>query len=164
MNLLYEETMARIKIVSRTQTQTELAKLLEVNQSSVAEAKRRQSILADWYLQLFEKPAHRGRIRPQRRGRAAHRSRLVGIASGAIGACPGVRHVRRQHENRLTSGGASTDRKDRPPQAIRPRRDHRSGNGQRISRPHSALRRLCRHRHSRKQSRKRRTVCGTASL
>ena len=79
-------------------------------------------------------PAHRGRIRPQRRGRAAHRSRLVGIASGAIGACPGVRHVRRQHENRLTSGGASTDRKDRPPQAIRPRRDHRSGNGQRISR------------------------------
>ena len=59
-------------------------------------------------------PAHRGRIRPQRRGRAAHRSRLVGIASGAIGACPGVRHVRRQHENRLTSGGTSTDRKDRP--------------------------------------------------
>ena len=82
-------------------------------------------------------PAHRGRIRPQRRGRAAHRSRLVGIASGAIGACPGVRHVRRQHENRLTSGGASTDRKDRPPQAIRPRRDHRSGNGQRISSPAS---------------------------
>lgn len=55
MNLLYEETMARIKIVSRTQTQTELAKLLEVRQSSVAEAKRRQSIPADWYLKLFEK-------------------------------------------------------------------------------------------------------------
>lgn len=55
MNLLYEETMARIKIVSRTQTQTELAKLLEVSQSSVAEAKRRQSIPADWYLKLFEK-------------------------------------------------------------------------------------------------------------
>ena len=47
--------MARIKIVSRTQTQTELAKLLEVSQSSVAEAKRRQSIPADWYLKLFEK-------------------------------------------------------------------------------------------------------------
>ena len=62
-------------------------------------------------------PAHRGRIRPQRRGRAAHRSRLVGIASGAIGACPGVRHVRRQHENRLTSGGTSTDRKDPKPYA-----------------------------------------------
>lgn len=86
MNLLYEETMARIKIVSRTQTQTELAKLLEVSQSSVAEAKRRQSIPADWYLKLFEKLgvnpigsrkgngpvylAHSGRIRPQRRGRA----------------------------------------------------------------------------------------------
>ena len=55
MNLLYEETMARIKIVSRPQTQTELAKLLEVSQSSVAEAKRRQSIPADWYLKLFEK-------------------------------------------------------------------------------------------------------------
>ena len=39
MNLLYEETMARIKTVSRTQTQTELAKLLEVSQSSVAEAR-----------------------------------------------------------------------------------------------------------------------------
>ena len=50
MNLLYEETMARIKTVSRTQTQTELAKLLEVSQSSVAEAKRRQSIPADCYL------------------------------------------------------------------------------------------------------------------
>ena len=47
--------MARIKTVSRTQTQTELAKLLEVSQSSVAEAKRRQSIPADWYLKLFEK-------------------------------------------------------------------------------------------------------------
>ena len=44
----YEETMARIKTVSRPQTQTELAKLLEVSQSSVAEAKRRQSIPADW--------------------------------------------------------------------------------------------------------------------
>ena len=55
MNLLYEETMARIKTVSRTQTQTELAKLLEVSQSSVAEAKRRQSIPADCYLKLFEK-------------------------------------------------------------------------------------------------------------
>ena len=180
MNLLYEETMARIKTVSRTQTQTELAKLLEVSQSSVAEAKRRQSIPADWYLKLFEKlgvnpdwlkkgngPVYlrteAGYV-PVARDVSGHRSRLVGIASGAIGACPGVRHVRRQHENRLTSGGASTDRKDRPPQAIRPRRDHRSGNGQRISRPHSALRRLCRHRHSRKQSRKRRTVCGTASL
>ena len=159
--------MARIKIVSRTQTQTELAKLLEVSQSSVAEAKRRQSIPADWYLKLFEKLGvnpdwlkkgngpHRGRICPQRRGRAAHRSRLVGIASGAVGACPGVRHMRRQHENRLPSGRTSTDRKARPPQAIRPRRDPCSGNGQRISRPHSALRRLCRHRHSRKQSRKR---------
>ena len=47
--------MARIKTVSRTQTQTELAKLLEVSQSSVAEAKRRQSIPADCYLKLFEK-------------------------------------------------------------------------------------------------------------
>ena len=170
----------RIQAATHTRSQTELASLLEISQSSVAEAKRRQAIPADWYLKLFEKlgvnpdwlkkrqrpgiPAHRGRICPQRRGRAAHRSRLVGIASGAVGACPGVRHVRRQHENRLTSGSASTDRKDRPPQAIRPRRDHRSGNGQRISRPHSALRRLCRHRHSRKPSRKRRTVRGTASL
>lgn len=96
--------MARIKIVSRTQTQTELAKLLEVSQSSVAEAKRRQSIPADWYLKLFEKLgvnpdwlkkgngpvylAHSGRIRPQRRGRAAHRSRLVGIASAQSALAP----------------------------------------------------------------------------
>lgn len=55
MNHLYEETMTRIKIVSRTQTQTDLAKLLEISQSSIAEAKRRQSIPADWYLKLFEK-------------------------------------------------------------------------------------------------------------
>lgn len=55
MNHLYEETMARIKIVSHTHTQTELAKLLEINQPSIAEAKKRQSIPADWYLKLFEK-------------------------------------------------------------------------------------------------------------
>lgn len=55
MNHLYEEMIVRIKIVSHTKTQTELAKLLEISQSSVAEAKRRQSIPADWYLKLFEK-------------------------------------------------------------------------------------------------------------
>ena len=165
--------------MSRTQTQTELAKLLEVSQSSVAEAKRRQSIPADWYLKLFEKLG----VNPDwlKKGNGPVYLRTVAgyvpsdgdgppIDPGLLGsplaqsALAPVYAICGDSTKTGSRGGASTDRKDRPPQAIRPRRDHRSGNGQRISRPHSALRRLCRHRHSRKPSRKRRTVCGTASL
>lgn len=100
----YSELLGRIQKITHTRTQAGLAAILNVSQSSVAEAKRRQSIPADWYLKLFEKLgvnpdwlkkgsgpvylAHRGRIRPQRRGRAAHRSRLVGIASAQSALAP----------------------------------------------------------------------------
>ena len=178
MNLLYEETMARIKTVSRPQTQTELAKLLEASQSSVAEAKRRQSIPADWYLKLFEKLGVNPDWLKKGNGPVYLRTEAGYVPSDGDGPPidPGLLgsplaqsalapvYAMCGDSTKTASPAAATDRKDRPPQAIRPRRDHRSGNGQRISRPHSALRRLCRHRHSRKQSRKRRTVCGTASL
>ena len=163
MNLLYDETMARIKTVSRTQTQTELAKLLEVSQSSVAEAKRRQSIPADWYLKLFEKLGVNPDWLKKGNGPVYLRTEAGYVPSDGDGPPidPGLLGSPLA-QSALAPVYAMCG--DSPPQAIRPRRDHRSGNGQRISRPHSALRRLCRHRHSRKPSRKRRTVCGTASL
>ena len=51
----YPDVIKRIQAVTHTRSQTELASLLEISQSSVAEAKRRQAIPADWYLKLFEK-------------------------------------------------------------------------------------------------------------
>ncbi len=51
----YPDVMKRIQAVTHTRTQAGLAAILNVSQSSVAEAKRRQSIPADWYLKLFEK-------------------------------------------------------------------------------------------------------------
>lgn len=50
----------RDQAVFKRPTHTQGAKLnwqslLEISQSSVAEAKRRQAIPADWYLKLFEK-------------------------------------------------------------------------------------------------------------
>lgn len=51
----YDDTMARIKLVSRTRTQNELAKILEIKQSCISDSKKRHSIPADWYLKLFGK-------------------------------------------------------------------------------------------------------------
>ena len=51
----YPDVIKRIQTATHTRSQTELASLLEISQSSVAEAKRRQAIPADWYLKLFEK-------------------------------------------------------------------------------------------------------------
>lgn len=51
----YPDEIKRIQAATHTRSQTELASLLEISQSSIAEAKRRQSIPADWYLKLFEK-------------------------------------------------------------------------------------------------------------
>ena len=51
----YSELLGRIQKITHTRTQAGLAAILNVSQSSVAEAKRRQAIPADWYLKLFEK-------------------------------------------------------------------------------------------------------------
>lgn len=51
----YPDVIKRIQAATHTRSQTELASLLEISQSSVAEAKRRQAIPVDWYLKLFEK-------------------------------------------------------------------------------------------------------------
>jgi len=51
----YAAIIKRIQLVTHTQTQNELAAILDVRQSSIADAKKRQSVPADWYLKLFEK-------------------------------------------------------------------------------------------------------------
>ena len=55
MDHIYNETIERIKAVTHTRTQTALAEILEIRQSSISDAKRRQSVPGAWYMTLFEK-------------------------------------------------------------------------------------------------------------
>lgn len=50
----FEKMYERIQTATKTQTQVELAKLLNIQQSSISDAKRRGSIPPDWVLKLFE--------------------------------------------------------------------------------------------------------------
>ena len=51
----FDEVFDRIKIATNTKTQVELAEVLGIRQSSISDAKRRNSVPADWYIKLFEK-------------------------------------------------------------------------------------------------------------
>lgn len=50
----FDEIFERIKLVTNTRTQVELAEVLGIRQSSISDAKRRNSVPADWYMKLFE--------------------------------------------------------------------------------------------------------------
>lgn len=49
------EAYERIKFATNTRTQVELADVLDIRQSSISDAKRRNSVPADWFMKLFEK-------------------------------------------------------------------------------------------------------------
>ena len=49
------EAYRRIQFATNTRTQIELANILEIRQSSISDAKRRNSIPSGWYMKLFEK-------------------------------------------------------------------------------------------------------------
>lgn len=51
----FMEAYERIKFATNTRTQVELADVLDIRQSSISDAKRRNSVPADWYMKLFEK-------------------------------------------------------------------------------------------------------------
>lgn len=51
----FEEIFERIKVATNTRTQVELAEVLDIRQSSISDAKRRDSVPSDWFLKLFEK-------------------------------------------------------------------------------------------------------------
>lgn len=51
----FQEVYDRIRHATNARTQTELAAVLEIRQSSISDAKRRDSVPADWYMKLFEK-------------------------------------------------------------------------------------------------------------
>ncbi len=51
----FEEAYERIKFATSTKTQVEIAEVLEIRQSSISDAKRRNSVPGDWYMKLFEK-------------------------------------------------------------------------------------------------------------
>lgn len=50
----FDEIFERIKLATNTRTQVELAEVLEIRQSSISDAKRRNSVPSDWYMKLFE--------------------------------------------------------------------------------------------------------------
>lgn len=50
---MFEEQMDRIRLVTGTQTQQELAVFLDVRQSAVSDAKRRGKIPAEWLLVIL---------------------------------------------------------------------------------------------------------------
>jgi hypothetical protein len=49
----FETVVDRIKEATGTRTQVELAQVLGIRQSSISDAKRRDSVPADWFLTLF---------------------------------------------------------------------------------------------------------------
>lgn len=51
----FDEIYKRILFASNCQTQMELAAILEISQSSISDAKRRQSIPSDWLIKLYDK-------------------------------------------------------------------------------------------------------------
>lgn len=51
----FDEVFDRIKLATNTKTQVEIAEVLGIRQSSISDAKRRNSVPADWYMKLFEK-------------------------------------------------------------------------------------------------------------
>lgn len=50
----FDEIFERIKLATNTGTQVELAEVLDIRQSSISDAKRRNSVPSDWYMKLFE--------------------------------------------------------------------------------------------------------------
>ena len=50
----FDEVFERIKAATGTRTQVELAEVLDIRQSSISDAKRRNSVPSDWYMKLFE--------------------------------------------------------------------------------------------------------------
>lgn len=51
----FDVVIDRIKKATRTRTQVELAEVLGIRQSSISDAKRRQSVPADWLIKLYRK-------------------------------------------------------------------------------------------------------------
>lgn len=50
----FDEVFERIKFATKTRTQVEMAEVLDIRQSSISDAKRRNSVPSDWYMKLFE--------------------------------------------------------------------------------------------------------------
>ncbi|WP_051363982.1 helix-turn-helix domain-containing protein [Oleidesulfovibrio alaskensis] len=57
----FDSQFARIFEVAECRTQLELAEFLNIKQSSVSDAKRRQTVPSEWLVKLFEKK----RINPE---------------------------------------------------------------------------------------------------
>lgn len=50
----FDEVFERIKLATNTRTQVEIAEVLDIRQSSISDAKRRNSVPSDWFMKLFE--------------------------------------------------------------------------------------------------------------
>lgn len=50
----FDDVFERVKFATKTRTQVELAVVLDIRQSSISDAKRRNSVPSDWFMKLFE--------------------------------------------------------------------------------------------------------------
>ena len=50
----FEKVFERLKAISNTSTQAELADVLHIRQSSISDAKRRNSVPSDWLIKFFD--------------------------------------------------------------------------------------------------------------
>lgn len=51
----FDEVYERIRFATNAQTQMDLARMLEIQQSSISDARRRHSFPSDWYIKLHDK-------------------------------------------------------------------------------------------------------------
>ena len=51
----FNDIYERMRIATGCRTQMELADVLEIRQSSISDAKRRDSVPGDWYMKLFDR-------------------------------------------------------------------------------------------------------------
>lgn len=103
----FDEILDRIKKATGARTQVELATILGIRQSSISDAKRRNSVPADWYMKLYRslglnpewlsdgiepmylKPGMSEAVAPQvgeraaSYGRSPSRSRIINVSSMA---------------------------------------------------------------------------------
>ena len=155
------EIFKRIQAVTRTRTQTALAEILEIRQSSISDAKRRQSVPGAWYMTLFEKLGVNPDWLKSGIGPVYLRTEAgyipgdgdgTPLAPGLLGSPlsqPALVTMYAMRGDGTGNGAAvATLRPTRQhplAQGIRERGHSRSGSGQRRGRAHSAPGSVCRH-------------------
>lgn len=84
----FDAQYRRVFEAAECKTQVELAELLEIRQSSISDAKRRESVPSEWIVKLFDKK----RINPEW-VRTGHGSKTLQIIEGVESKVPEVINI-----------------------------------------------------------------------